>query len=119
MSLIEAIGSLSQTQPSLPPVIDALAGWSNLTSSAAIITLVIWLVTKGMPSLLDRHDRVENESRKHYEMILERIDERRVIAAKEGHDAASRLSESIDRTRMTLAENTDAVRHLTMTVSNK
>jgi flagellar biosynthesis/type III secretory pathway M-ring protein FliF/YscJ len=96
--------------------VDSFSAWSNLTASAAIILLVLWLVTKGLPFLLDRHDKAQSESRAHFELILERIDERRFTSAKDGHDAASKLAESIDRQRAVLAENTEAIRNLTTTV---
>lgn len=91
---------------------DPIATWGNLTATAAMIGLMTWLITKGMPSLLDRHDKALETTRSHFEEILNRIDSRREIAAREGHDAAKTLATAIDKQCDTLSENTFAIREL-------
>jgi hypothetical protein len=102
-----------------PASADPLVNWANLTATAAMIGLMTWLITKGMPSLLDRHDKAQEASRAHFESILNKIDERREHAAREGHDAAKTLATAIDKQCDTLVENTYAIREFANTIKNK
>lgn len=95
---------------------DPIATWGNLTATAAMIGLMTWLITKGMPSLLDRHDKVMEATRAHFEEVLNKIDSRRETAAREGHDAAKVLATAIDKQCDTLSENTFAIRELGNTI---
>lgn len=95
---------------------DDMALWAQLTGTAAIIMLFVWLVTKGMPALLDRHDKVQLETRTHFESIIDKIDTRRESSARDGHDAAKYLADAINQQGGKLIENTEAIRSLTTTV---
>jgi hypothetical protein len=105
------IYTLAQAAPAA--AVDTMAPWAQLTGTAAIIMLFVWLVTKGMPALLDRHDKVQLETRTHFESIIEKIDTRRELSAREGHDAAKYLADSITQQGGKLMENTEALRTLT------
>ena len=98
---------------------DPLAAWANLTATAAMICLMAWLITKGMPSLLDRHDKAQEASRAHFESILNKVDERRESAAREGHEAAKTLAAAIDKQCDTLVENTYAIREFANTIKSR
>lgn len=98
---------------------DPLAAWANLTATAAMICLMAWLITKGMPSLLDRHDKAQEASRAHFESILNKVDERRESAAREGHEAAKTLATAIDKQCDTLVENTYAIREFANTIKSR
>lgn len=98
-------------------------GWSNLTATSAIIGIVVWLVTKGFPGLLERHDRAQAEARvqyekaqtdarEHFEKILDKIETRRGEAAKDGHDAARKLAEAVSAQVGAIDRNSAALAHL-------
>lgn len=91
---------------------DAMAPWAQLTGTAAIIMLFVWLVTKGMPAMLERHDKIQSETTSRFEAIIDKIDKRRESSEKEGHDAARYLGDAIAKQGVTLTENTEALRML-------
>jgi len=99
--------------------VEPLSTWGNLTATAAMIMLMGWLITKGMPSLLERHDKAQEASRDHFEKILNQMDSRRESAAREGHEAAKILATAIDKSCDTVAENTFAIREFANTMKNK
>ena len=98
---------------------DPLATWANITATAAMIWLTAWLITKGMPSLLDRHDKAQEAARTHFETILNKVDERRESSAREGHEAAKTLANAIDKQCGILTENTYAIRDFSNTVKSR
>jgi hypothetical protein len=93
-----------------------LASWANLTATGIIGMLLVWIITKAFPQMLERHDAVQLETRGHFERVLNSIDSSRATSAKEGHDAAKQLSVAIDRSTEGVRENTKAVDGLTQQV---
>lgn len=105
------VGTLLQLSDALP-VVDPISGWANLTATGAMMALLVWVVTKAFPKMLDRHDEAQLEARNHFEKILNKVedgaaarDQLRLAATKDGHDAARKLADQI-------AINTQAVQRL-------
>lgn len=92
---------------------EAFTSWANLGATGIIGALLVWIITKAFPTMLERHDKVQEETRQHFERILTNVDTSRVLSAKEGHDAAKELSKSIDRSSECVRLNTSAVEKLT------
>lgn len=75
---------------------------ANLTAVAVMLGLIVWFVMKGLPQHLDRQDRNEErrdkahvESRNAFFAELRQQTEARTEAAKAGHDAATKIAESL------------------------
>jgi hypothetical protein len=58
--------------------------------------LLIWMITKAFPALLERSDRKQEEALTRFEGLIYKIESNRVVAAKDGHDAARALSKAIE-----------------------
>lgn len=74
----------------------------NLTAVAVMLLLIVWVVMKGLPQWLDRQDRNEErrdkahvESRNAFFAELARQTEARTESAKAGHDAATKIADSL------------------------
>lgn len=93
---------------------EGLASWANLSATAIIGALLVWIITKAFPTMLERHDKVQEETRLHFERILTNVDTSRATSAREGHEAAKELSRSIDRNNTCIQQNTSAVEKLTV-----
>jgi hypothetical protein len=96
--------------------IDHLAPWGQMTASAVMLAMFVWMITKWFPQLLERHDVTQERTREHFEKILDKIEAnrekenaQRFQAAKEGHDAAKALSHAIE-------DNTSAINSLSNSV---
>lgn len=92
---------------------EGLASWANLTATGIIGALLVWIITKAFPTMLARHDKVQEETRQHFERILTNVDTSRALSAREGHDAAKELSKSIERSTEEVRQNTSAIERLT------
>lgn len=92
---------------------ETLSSWANLSATAIIGALLVWIITKAFPTMLERHDKVQEETRLHFERRLEILDTNRANSAREGHEAAKELSKSIERSSETIRQNTSAVEKLT------
>lgn len=90
-----------------------LTSWANLTATGIIGALLVWIITNAFPKMLERHDKVQEETRQHFERVLTSVDTSRAASAREGHDAAKELSKSIERSNETIRQNTSAVEKLT------
>lgn len=71
---------------------------ANLTAVGALIGLVIWMVTKGFPRLLDRADSARAADRTEFLQALERQTSQRAEAAASGHQVAAQMQ--LDLARM-------------------
>lgn len=91
---------------------ESLPSWANLTATGIIALLLVWIITKAFPAMLERHDTVQQTTREHFERILNNIDASRAISAKEGHDAARELGSAIDKSTEMIRQNTHAVEGL-------
>lgn len=98
-------------------------GWAQLAFGTVVSSLFIFIVTRGVPRLLDkqdartealitRADQLQTEAREHYEKIFDKMEAARAANAKDGHDAARRLVESLDK-------HTEAVRSLAQSHNNR
>lgn len=101
------------------PAGDVISPWANLTATGAIIALLVWVVTRAFPSIIERYDETlerqdvaQVEARNHFERILMRVEDNakerdamRLAATKDGHDAARQLAQQI-------GQNTTAVERL-------
>ena len=92
--------------------IDHLAPWGQMTATAVMLAMFVWMITKWFPQLLDRHDSTQLQTREHFEKILDKIEAnrekenaQRFITAKDGHEAAVALSHAIEN-------NTSAINSL-------
>lgn len=99
-----------------PTSIDHIAPWGQMTATAVMLAMFVWMITKWFPQLLDRHDIAQEKTREHFEKILDKIESsrekenaQRFQAAKDGHDAAKALSHAIDG-------NTQAITSLSASV---
>jgi len=106
-----------------------IASWTNLSATCIIGALLVWVITKAFPALLERHDTtlqhalnrhdtVLQAARDQFEGILKNIDTSRATSAREGHEAAKQLSVAIDRSSESVRENTIAVHGLTEKVTH-
>jgi hypothetical protein len=75
---------------------------ANLTCVGAGIILLVWIITRGVPNLIDRwenaeqrHEKAAAESRREFLTALDRQATARTEAAKSGHDAAMRLADNL------------------------
>lgn len=68
-----------------------LAPIANITAVGALIVMVIWMVTRGFPRLLERSDGVHAASRGEFLAALDRQNESRSAAARSGHEVAARM----------------------------
>tara|TARA_R110000822_G_scaffold98088_3_gene222062 strand:+ start:2020 stop:2364 length:345 start_codon:yes stop_codon:yes gene_type:complete len=93
--------------------VDSISSWANLTATGVICALLVWIITKAFPAMLERHDKVQEETRMHNERRIEVIDANRAASAREGHEAAKELSKSIQAGNETIRQNTFAVEKLT------
>lgn len=93
--------------------LNPLAPWASLTSTGACIGLLIWLITKGFPNMLEKHEKVQAETRGHFERILTNIDTSRTMSARDGHEAARHLSTAIEKNADSVRDNTKAMDSLT------
>lgn len=102
--------------------------WLNASATALVGGLLVWIITKAFPSMMDRHDKIQeatiarfeklNQTNiDHFERVINGIDGTRAIAAKEGHDAAKMLSQSIANNTECIKDNTRAVQDLSSTVN--
>lgn len=96
-----------------------VASWANLSATALIGALLVWIITKAFPKMLDRHDTVQEQTRAHFERILTNIETSRSTAAREGHDAAKQLAGSISTSNEAVRENTRAIDGLSQKISNR
>lgn len=94
MNLTLADGTLNGLQE--------LAPLGNLTAVGCLIVLVVWMMTRGFPKLLDRHDiamqRKDTDAsteRAAFRAVLDRQADVREVSARSGHEAAHALAESI------------------------
>jgi ABC-type nickel/cobalt efflux system permease component RcnA len=65
-----------------------LAPWANLTALGALITVVVWMMTKGFPQLIERTDKVLE--RKDLESVNERHEFMAALQAERDHRDAAR-----------------------------
>lgn len=86
-----------------PTSIGHIAPWGQMTATAVMLSMFVWMITKWFPQLLERHDIAQEKTREHFERILDKIEAnrekenaQRFQAAKDGHDAAKALSHAID-----------------------
>lgn len=87
--------------------------WAQLAATSVIICLFVWMITKQWPAML-AENRIENaQARAHFEKILEKVEDNRKQAAKDGHDAARAISTSLDRQAEAIDNNSRAVYELT------
>ena len=92
---------------------EGFTSWANLGATGIIGALLVWIITKAFPTMLERHDKVQEETRQHFERILTNVDTSRALSAHEGHEAAKELSKSIERSSECVRQNTSAVEKLT------
>jgi len=99
-----------------PSSIDHIAPWGQMTATAVMLAMFVWMITKWFPQLLDRHDLTQEKTREHFEKILDKIEScrekenvQRYQASKDGHEAAKSLSSAIEK-------NTDAINSLSTSV---
>ena len=92
---------------------DELSSWANLTATGIIGALLVWIITRAFPTMLERHDIVQEQTRAHFERILVNVDTSRAATAREGHEAAKHLSFAIEKSAETVRQNTSAVEKLT------
>lgn len=92
---------------------ESISSWANLTATGIIGALLVWVITKAFPTMLERHDKVQEETRLHFERILTSVDATWAEAAKEGHAAAKELARSIETSTDSIRRNTSAVEQLT------
>lgn len=88
---------------------------ANLTAVGALIGLVIWMVTRGFPALLDRADDAQTEARQEFLAALDRQTDQRAEAVRSGHALGSRLQQDLGRmaAEMQRRNDNDVRRHAT------
>ena len=81
----------------MPPEITDLMvwQWANLTAVGALIVVVLYLITKGLPSMLEKFAAILQEQRNDYreEMRLHREETSALV--KDGHVAIDKLATNI------------------------
>lgn len=93
-----------------------VAPWAQLGGIAVITWLLIWMITKAFPDLMERHEVKQAEARQHFETILNKIESNRMASAKEGHDAAKTLGSAMNDQCENLRENTLALEQINRTL---
>lgn len=68
-----------------------LAPLANLTAVGALIVVVVWMVTRGFPRLLERSDASHSAARGEFLAALDKQTDSRSLAAKSGHEVAARM----------------------------
>ena len=112
---------LAQASPASAPL--GLDQWTNMGTTGVCIALLVWIITKAHPQMLEKNeakhvearqqsDAKHLEARQHFEMILNKIEDRRAEATREGHDAAKQLSISLREQNEAIHENTVALNEL-------
>ncbi len=89
---------------------DAIGNYLQFGLSAG---LLIWMITKAFPAVLDRNESNHVEARQHFEKILDKIEANRAIAAKDGHDAARKIGDVLHEQVGAIQGNTESINRLT------
>ena len=64
---------------------------ANLTAVGALIGLVVWMVTRGFPAILQRSDELHAGARQEFLTALDRQSDQRSEAAASGHRVAAQM----------------------------
>lgn len=72
--------------------------------TGVIFTLFVWMITKAFPGLLEKHEAVQQGIRNEFTQTLTTINNERKETAKEGHQAAEKLSVAIEHQAESLTE---------------
>lgn len=90
----------------LAELTDGVIGpWTNLTAVGTLIVVVIYLITKGLPSMLSKFSETLEKQRNDYrdEMRLHR--EESTLLIRDGHEAINNLSKNVQQLTEKLAMN--------------
>lgn len=75
-ALASAARLVAQTVPSIPAAQNGSTDWTQLTANGAMIGLVVWMVTKTFPALLDKIEALGNAAAEARAKQQESFDER-------------------------------------------
>jgi hypothetical protein len=89
---------------------DAIGNYLQFGLSAG---LLIWMITKAFPAVLERNESNHIEARQHFEKILDKIEANRAVAAKDGHDAARKIGDVLQEQVGAIRGNTESINRLT------
>lgn len=81
-----------------------LESLSNLSSTACLIIMTIWAVTKGVPSLLEKFSVQINQQRLEFRTELAEHREQSRAIAESGHAAVNRLADAFKELKDELRE---------------
>lgn len=87
--------------------LDTFAPVANLTAVGALIWLVVWMVTKGFPRILERSEVSNATARQEYLAALDRQTEQRAEAAASGHQVAAEMQRDMSKMAAELQRSND------------
>lgn len=81
----------TQTQQPVDNGLSVYAPLANITAVGCLILMVLWMVTRGFPKLLERSDKAHADGRREFLAALDKQTESRSMSAAAGHEVASRM----------------------------
>lgn len=82
------------------------SGWASMGATGVCLTLLVWLITKGYPSLMERHDKSLRDVHDRFEKTQERV----MVALQKQTDVVRELTDAVrDLTAIVRAIERDVV----------